>query len=268
MMNDELRSPLPSLGIPKEGVKPGKPRVALFVTCLTDQFFPRVGMAVTKIIEHFGCEVHFPGKQTCCGQPMYNNGYSREARDLARRWVEIFKPYQYIVSPSGSCCSMVREHYPELIKDDPAVSETAHKTFEFVEFLDKVLKVDVSALELKRERTIAYHYTCHLRGLGISPQAPRILRELGNVKLLPLERTDQCCGFGGTFAVKYPVVSGAIVEDKTDCIAKSGAEMVVCNDAGCTMNISGMCRRRGMDTRVVHLAELLAEALDLDLERW
>jgi L-lactate dehydrogenase complex protein LldE len=199
---------------------------------------------------------------------MFNNGFSAQTRGLARRWVEIFKPFQYVVSPSGSCCSMVREHYPQLLKDDPAAAEVAHKTYEFVEFLDKVLKVNVSTLKLPQERKIAYHYTCHLRGLGIPPQPPRILRELGNVDLKPLERADQCCGFGGTFAVKYPVISGAIVEDKTDCIAKSGADTVVCNDAGCTMNISGMCRRRGMETRVVHLAELLAEALSLDLDKW
>jgi L-lactate dehydrogenase complex protein LldE len=245
-----------------------KPQVALFVTCLTDQFYPRVAVAVTKILEHFGCEVVFPEAQTCCGQPMYNNGFSREASGLARRWVEIFKAYQYIVSPSGSCCSMVREHYAQLLKDDAGAGEVAHRTYEFVEFLEKVLKVYVSSLKLPEERKITYHYTCHLRGLGISPQAPRVLRELGNVDLKPLERADQCCGFGGTFAVKYPVVSGAIVEDKTDCIAKSGAGTVVCSEAGCAMNISGMCKRRGMETKVVHLAELLAEALGLDLEKW
>jgi L-lactate dehydrogenase complex protein LldE len=245
-----------------------KLQVALFVSCLTDQFYPRVAVAVTKILEHLGCEVHFPEAQTCCGQPMYNNGFSSQARGLARRWVEIFGGYPYIVSPSGSCCSMVREHYPQLLKDNPVAGEVAHRTYEFVEFLEKVLKVDVSKLKLPEERTVAYHYTCHLRGLGISPEPPRALKQLGNVKLMTLERADQCCGFGGTFAVKYPAVSGAIVEDKTDCIARSGAETVVCNDAGCTMNISGMCRRRGMETRVVHLAELLAEAMNLDLSKW
>jgi L-lactate dehydrogenase complex protein LldE len=242
------------------------PRVALFVTCLTDQFFPRVAVAVTKILEHFGCEVDFPQSQTCCGQPMYNNGFPDEARDLAKWWVEIFRPYPFIVSPSGSCCSMVREHYPHLLEGE--ASDVPGRTYEFVEFLDKVLKVDVSKFSLPRERKVAYHYTCHLRGLGITSQPPRILREMGNVDLMELERADQCCGFGGTFAAKYPVVSGAIVEDKTDCIARSGAETVICNDAGCTMNIAGMCRRRGMETRVVHLAELMAEAMGLNLDGW
>jgi len=240
--------------------------VALFVTCLTDQFFPRVAVAVTKILEHFGCEVHFPQRQTCCGQPMYNNGFPAEAADLAKRWLEVFQPYPYIVTPSGSCCSMVREHYPHLLEGQ--TSDVPQRTYEFVEFLEKVLKVDGSALSLPKARKVAYHYTCHLRGLGIGSQPPRILRQLGNVTLMELERADQCCGFGGTFAVKYPVVSGAIVEDKTDCIARCGADTLVCNDAGCTMNITGMCRRREMQTRVVHLAELLAEAMGLDLEQW
>ncbi|MGA3066208.1 MAG: (Fe-S)-binding protein [Tepidisphaeraceae bacterium] len=240
------------------------PRVALFITCLTDQFFPRVGVAVTKILEHFGCEVFFPREQTCCGQPMFNNGFPVEAGELARRWVEIFKPYEYVVTPSGSCCSMVREHYPQLLDG----SDVPGRTYEFVEFLEKVLKVDVSGISLPQSRKVAYHYTCHLRGLGIEPRPPRILREMGNVQMMELERADQCCGFGGTFAVKYPVVSGAIVEDKTDCIARSGAETLVCNDAGCTMNIAGMCRRRGMETRVVHLAELMAEGMGIDLDKW
>jgi L-lactate dehydrogenase complex protein LldE len=245
--------------------RPG-PRVALFVTCLTDQFFPRVAVAVTKILEHFGCEVDFPQRQTCCGQPMYNNGFPAEARELAKRWVEIFREYPYVVSPSGSCCAMVREHYPHLLNGEDA--GMAAKTFEFVEFLQKVLKVDVSKYALPAGRKVAYHYTCHLRGLGIGGQPPRILSQMANVQLMELERADQCCGFGGTFAVKYPVVSGAIVEDKTDCIARSGADTLICNDAGCAMNIAGMCRRRGMETRVVHLAELLAEAMGLDLDGW
>jgi L-lactate dehydrogenase complex protein LldE len=247
-------------------------QVALFVTCLTDQFYPRVGVAVTKILEHFGCDVVFPQEQTCCGQPIYNNGFHPEAKKLAIRQIEIFRPYEYIVSPSGSCCAMVRQHYPELFAGDPKweapAKEVCARTFEFVEFLDKVLKVDLTKLSLPKSRKVTYHYTCHLRGLGITDQAVRFARQIQGVDFTPLERTEQCCGFGGTFAVKYPEISGAIVEDKTDCIRKTGADTLICNDAGCTMNISGMCHRRGMNISTVHISELIAEALGLDLEKW
>jgi L-lactate dehydrogenase complex protein LldE len=249
-----------------------RPQVALFITCLTDQFFPRVGVAVTKILERLGCDVQFPSLQTCCGQPIYNNGFHPEARELAARFVDIFSRYDYVVTPSGSCCAMVREQYHHLLEDDASRADSLKKvcesTFEFVEFLDKVLKVDLSKLTLKEPRKVTYHYTCHLRGLGIKDQASRLISQIGNVQFVPLERTEQCCGFGGTFAVKYPVISGAIVEDKTDCIAKTAADTLICNDAGCTMNISGMCHRRGIQTRVTHIAELMAEAMGIDSERW
>jgi L-lactate dehydrogenase complex protein LldE len=248
------------------------PRVALFVTCLTDQFYPRVGVAVVKILEHLGCSVVCPAEQTCCGQPFFNNGFFPEAGELAKRMVEIFESYDYVVTPSGSCCLMVREHFRELLAEDPAwgpgMRRLAARTYEFVEFLDKVLKVDFSKLRLPRSRSITYHYTCHLRGIGVKDEGVRLLRQIGNVQFKPMEKTDQCCGFGGTFAVKYPAISGAIVEDKVACIAATGAQTLVCNDAGCTMNISGMCHRKGVPTEVKHLAEIIAEAMDLDVEKW
>jgi L-lactate dehydrogenase complex protein LldE len=246
--------------------------VALFITCLTDQFYPRVGIAVTRILEHFGCKVHFPQDQTCCGQPFFNNGFHEEAAGLARRMVEIFEPYPYVVTPSGSCCAMVREQFPELLGNDPAWSGGMRKlvgrTYEFVEFLDKILKVNLSDLSLPRPETMTWHYTCHLRGLGIKEEPLRMLRQIGNVDYRPMEKTDQCCGFGGTFAVKYPAISGAIVEDKARCIAATEAETVVCNDGGCTMNIAGMCRRQGVDVRVRHFAEVMAEAMGIDCSGW
>ena len=248
------------------------PHVALFITCLTDQFYPHVGVAVTKILEHYGCRVYFPGAQTCCGQPFYNNGFHDEARELAKRMVEIFEPYEYIVTPSGSCCAMVREHFPHLLHHDHAwehgMHRLVHRTYEFVEFLDKVLKVDLSALKLPNSESVTYHYTCHLRGIGVKDEGVKLLQQIGNVDFKPLEKTDQCCGFGGTFAVKYPAISGAIVEDKTNCIAATGARTTVCNDAGCSMNISGMCNRRGVETKVKHIAELMAEAMGMDLAAW
>lgn len=248
--------------------------VALFITCLTDQFYPQVGVAVTRILERFGCRVSFPQAQTCCGQPFFNNGFHGEARELAKRFVEVFEPYDYVVTPSGSCCAMVREQFHELFKDDhawePGVRRVAGRTYEFVEFLDRVLKADVSHLSVPGPgaQSTTYHYTCHLRGIGVKDQGVKLLQQMGNLDFRPMEKTDQCCGFGGTFAVKYPAISGAIVEDKVNCIVETKSQTVVCNDAGCTMNIAGMCHRRGVDVKVKHIAELMAEAMGIDLTGW
>jgi L-lactate dehydrogenase complex protein LldE len=183
-----------------------------------------------------------------------------------------FENCQYVVTPSGSCCAMVREHFEELLGHDHAwetgVHKLIHNTYEFVEFLDKVLKVDLSTLRLPDPETVTYHYTCHLRGIGVKDEGVKLLRQIGNVDFKPLEKTDQCCGFGGTFAVKYPAISGAIVDDKTKCIAATGAATTVVNDAGCSMNISGMCHRQGVQTRVRHIAELMADALGIDVSGW
>jgi L-lactate dehydrogenase complex protein LldE len=186
--------------------------------------------------------------------------------------VEIFEPYEYVVTPSGSCCAMVREHFPHLLGHDHAwehgMQGLVKRTYEFVEFLDKVLKVDFAQFKLPKPETMTYHYTCHLRGVGVRDEGVNMLKKIGNVEFVPMEKTDQCCGFGGTFAVKYPEISGAIVEDKVDCIAATKAQTTVCNDAGCTMNISGMCHRSGVDTRVRHIAELMAEAMGISVESW
>ena len=246
--------------------------VALFITCLTDQFYPHVGVAVTKVLEHFGCRVHFPEAQTCCGQPFFNNGFHNETRALAHRFIEIFEEYDYVVTPSGSCCAMVREQYEYLLKDDHAYEHGMHqvtsRTYEFVEVLDKVLKVDFSQFKLPQERSCTYHYTCHLRGIGVKDEGVKLLRQIGGVEFRPLEKTDQCCGFGGTFAVKYPAISGAIVADKAECIAATSADVVICNDAGCSMNIGGMLHRQGQSREVRHIAELMAEAMNLNLNDW
>src|SRR6201999_581701 len=163
---------------------------------------------------------------------------------------------------SGSCCAMVREQFHELFKDDPAWNFRATKvlgrTYEFVEFLHKVLKVDLSKYSLPREEPVTYHYTCHLRGIGVKDEGVRLLRQIGNVDFVPMQKTDQCCGFGGTFAVKSPAISGAIVEDKVQCIAATKAPTLVCNDAGCSMNIAGMCHRKGVETKTMHISELIA----------
>ena len=246
--------------------------VALFITCLTDQFYPQVGIAVTKVLEHFGCRVTFPKTQTCCGQPFFNNGYVDEARELARKFVRDFERAPLIVTPSASCCAMVRQHFAELLEDEPAYEKSlwtiVDRTYEFGEFCEKVLKLDFSTLKLPSLRSVTYHYTCHSRGLGISEQPINQLRQIGNLEYRPMEKTDQCCGFGGTFATKYPAISGAIVEDKVQCIQASGAQTTLCNDAGCTMNISGMCHRKALPMRFQHLAEIMAEALGIDTNQW
>lgn len=246
-------------------------QVALFITCLTDQFYPRVGVAVTRVLERLGCSVAFPQGQTCCGQPFFNNGFHAEARELAKRWIEVFEVYDYIVSPSGSCTAMVREQFHELFAGDVAWeadwARVSGKTYEFVEFLTRVLGVNLEGLRLPTPTTVTYHYTCHLRGLGLRDEAVRLLQQLENVTLRPLEKTEQCCGFGGTFAVKYPAISRAMVEDKVACIAATGADVTVCNDAGCTMNIAGMCHKAGVRTAVRHVAELIADAMGIDCDR-
>ena len=248
-----------------------QPNVALFITCLTDQFYPQVGIAVTRILERLGCRVGFPPAQTCCGQPFFNNGFHQEAAELARRMIGIFDGFDYVVTPSGSCCAMVREQFHELLHNDPTFAKPmlslVGRTYEFVEFLDKVLKADLSKLSLPAPEPTTYHYTCHLRGIGVKDEGVR-LRQIGNVDFRPMERTDQCCGFGGTFAVKYPAISGAIVDDKVKCIAKTEARTLICNDAGCTMNISGMCHRQGVNVRTKHIAEVMAEAMGIDASHW
>jgi L-lactate dehydrogenase complex protein LldE len=233
--------------------------VALFITCLTDQFYPRVGVAVVKVLEKLGWRVEYPGSQSCCGQPFYNNGFRDDARDLASRFVEIFEPFEYIVTPSASCCSMVRQHFSHLLGERAATIRS--RTYEFVEFLQNVVKFDPSQLSLPREARCTYHYVCHQRLLGRTSEAEVFLRKLGNVRFSPLEKADQCCGFGGTFAAKFPQISRVMRDDKIACISRTDADVLVCNDAGCAMNIAAP-----MQMQTKHIAELLAEAMGLSLD--
>lgn len=241
--------------------------VSLFVTCLTDLFAPQVGMATVRVLEHFGCTVDFPQDQTCCGQPQFNNGYHKDARMLACRLIGVFQDSTCVVTPSASCAAMIREHYPALFKDEPEWEKKAHaladKTYELTEFLTKILKADMTKLTLPRPTSIAAHYTCHNRGLGQSPEAcTRPLAQLGNATLVPLEKAEQCCGFGGTFSIKFPEVSGALAQDKMDCVDRASADVLLVNDAGCAMNIAGACHRQGQSVHIRHIAELLAAAID------
>jgi L-lactate dehydrogenase complex protein LldE len=245
-------------------------RASLFITCLGDSYFPRAGIAAVKVLERLGCEVDFPAAQTCCGQPMFNNGFEDEAQVLAARMTRVFADSEFVVTPSGSCAAMIRDHYPALFEAGSAEQTRARalaaKTFEFAEFLIKVLKVDLGALGVRWEGRATYHYACHLRGLGMRDEAAGLLRQVEGLEYVPLEKAEQCCGFGGTFAAKYPQISGSMVRDKTKCIRSTGAPMVVSSEPGCTMNMAGACRREGCGVSFTSLAELIAEGMGL-LER-
>jgi L-lactate dehydrogenase complex protein LldE len=244
-------------------------RVALFVTCLTDTFYPRTGIAVVKVLEKLGCTVEFPEAQTCCGQPMWNNGFHDETRKLARRMIEVFEDAEFVVTPSGSCAAMVRENFVEAFENSgehawhERAKNLASKTYEFIEFLVKVLNVDLREYAASWPGTVTYHYSCHLRGIGVTDEAVRVMKQVDGLEYRPLPKMDQCCGFGGTFAMKYPAISGTMVRDKVECIRSTGAPVCVSNDAGCTMNIAGACRREDRDVRFKSLAEILAEGMNL-----
>jgi L-lactate dehydrogenase complex protein LldE len=233
--------------------------VSLLVTCLGDVFFPEVGVATVRLLRRLGVTVDFPEAQTCCGQPHFNSGYHGMARDLARRLIAVFDNGRRVVVPSGSCAAMVKLEYPELFHDDPHWGPRAHdlasRTHELSGFLVHVLRVeDVGA---RFDGRATYHMACHLRGLGLLTEPERLLRCVRGLEFVPLERSDECCGFGGSFAVRYPEISGAMVRDKATFIEKAGVDAVVATDAGCLMNIAGCLRRCGSTVRALHLAEVL-----------
>ncbi len=233
--------------------------VSLMVTCLGDALFPDVGVATVRLLRRLGVAVDFPAAQTCCGQPHFNSGFRDDARDLARHTIAAFDNGQLVVTPSGSCAAMVKLEYPELFHGDSAwharAADLAGRIHELSDFLVNVLKVeDVGA---RFEGKVTYHMACHLRGLGLVTEPERLLRRVRGLEYVPLERADECCGFGGSFAVRFPGISGAMVNDKVGFIEKSGASAVVATDAGCLMNIAGCLRRRGSAVRALHLAQVL-----------
>jgi L-lactate dehydrogenase complex protein LldE len=229
------------------------------ITCLGDALFPDVGVATVRLLRRLGVEVGFPPSQTCCGQPHFNSGYHDDARALARHTIQAFANGQMVVTPSGSCAAMVKLEYPELFHQDLVwhgrAEELAQRTHELSDFLVNVLAVeDVGA---RFEGKVTYHMACHLRGLGLLTEPERLLGKVRDLEYIPLERADECCGFGGSFAVRYPGISGAMVQDKAALIEKTGADTVVTTDAGCLLNIGGCLRRRGAKVRTMHLAEVL-----------
>jgi L-lactate dehydrogenase complex protein LldE len=236
-------------------------RVTLFVQCLVDSLYPEVGEAMLTLFGRLGIDVDCPMDQTCCGQPAFNAGYRRAARTAAKRFIRIFDDAEVIVCPSGSCVSMVKHYYPELFADDVRWYDRARavgqRCFELSQFLVDVLRVeDVGAAY---RGTVTYHDACHLlRALGVAEQPRRLIRQIRGAELVEMHDADKCCGFGGTFSVKYPHISTAMVDDKVANILASGADTVAGCDISCLMNIQGRLRRLGLPVKTRHLAQLLA----------
>jgi len=227
---------------------------------LVDLFRPSVGFAAAKLIEDTGCSVHVP-LQSCCGQPAFNSGDRNTARAIAEQVIERFSPFDYVVAPSGSCAGMLKAHYTELFAGDPnwfPRAETfAAKTFELVSFLVDVMKVERAASHFGG--TVTYHDACSgLRELGVHAQPRRLLGTIPGVRLVEMRDPDVCCGFGGTFCVKYADISNAIVEKKAANIAATGADTLLAGDLGCLMNMAGKLQREGKEIEVRHVAEVLA----------
>lgn len=237
-------------------------RVSLFITCLADQLYPQVGESVARLLHRYGCEVDFPEGQTCCGQPAFNSGYQEEAKEVAKSMIRAFEQSDYVVSPSGSCTGMVHHYYPYLFEGEPEWQDKARqlveKTYEFSQFLVHVL--GIREVEAEFPAKVTYHPSCHaMRLLGVKEEPMELLCKVKGVEVADLPHKEDCCGFGGTFAVKMGDMSEAMVCEKVDNIVRSGAEVLVGTDMGCLMNISGRLQKEGRSIRIMHLAELLEE---------
>ncbi|RMG93039.1 MAG: (Fe-S)-binding protein [Candidatus Dadabacteria bacterium] len=236
--------------------------VSMMITCLCDALFPDVGTSAVRVLENLGVRVRFPAEQTCCGQPAFNSGYWDDARKAARAMIRAFRDAPYVVSVSGSCAGMIRHHYPMLF-DAPelraAATDLASRTYEFTEFLVKVLRVE--SLPARMYAKAAFHNSCHTRRwLGVDEEPLRVLSMVEGLEVVPIPDAETCCGFGGTFSVKMPELSGAMVDRKAEAVLATEAELLVSCDASCLMNIAGRLARRGAAIRCVHVAELLAQA--------
>lgn len=251
-------------------------RIGLFIPCYLDQLYPRVGIATLALLEHFAPQatIEFPREQTCCGQPMANAGCADEAQPVAERFVEIFRPYDYIVGPSGSCVAMVRRHYHDLVRDEAALHDVEQKILELCEFLVDVLKVGPVAGRFPHR--VGVHQSCHgLRELELGSSSERNVPEFNKLKSLltgldgitfaQLQRADECCGFGGTFAVQEEAVSCMMGQDRIADHERGGAEVITAGDMSCLMHLDGLLRRQQSSLRVLHVAELLAEAISLPM---
>ncbi len=238
-----------------------KIKVSLFITCLVDALFPQVGVSMVKVLKSLGVEVDFPEKQTCCGQPAFNTGFRQDAKLLAKRFLSIFERDGFIVSPSGSCTSMVRVFYKELFHDDQKtlniVELISTRTYEFSEFLVNVLKVDDVGATYKGR--VTYHDSCHaLRELRIQDEPRKLIKSVKGIDFIEMKSPETCCGFGGTFSIKFPDVSVSILDEKIESIIESGADTVLSADMGCLMHIGGALDRRNIPVKTMHIAELLS----------
>jgi L-lactate dehydrogenase complex protein LldE len=235
--------------------------VSLFVTCIVDQVFPQVGIAMTEVLERIGYQVDFPAAQTCCGQPAFNSGYAAEARQVARHFLQTFRDSEYVVVPSGSCTSMITHHYEDIFQDDAAMLAETHclapRVWEFSKFLLEVAQVD--DVGARFNGVVTYHDSCHaLRELRVKDGPRRLLAKVQGLTLREMEAAEECCGFGGTFSVKFPEVSGGMARTKIDSIVKADAATVVSIDSSCLMQLQGVIQRAGLPIRTMHLAEILA----------
>lgn len=242
-----------------------QPKVGLFVTCLVDLFRPNVGFSAVDLLERAGCEVSVPPAQTCCGQPAYNSGDRADTREIAEQVISAFERFDFVVAPSGSCAAMLKKHYPPLFAGDDKWEERAKafsdKVFELVSFLTDV--VFLKDLAGRYEGSVTYHDSCSgLRELGIARQPRKLLNMVEGTELKEMKDADVCCGFGGTFCVKYADISNAIVTQKISDIEDTGADLLLAGDLGCLMNMAGKLQREGKTTEVRHIAEVLAGRLD------
>ena len=243
----------------------GTLRVGLFVTCLVDLFRPSVGFATVKLLENGGCIVEAPRAQTCCGQPAHNSGDNRNTKAIARQVIKTFERFDAVVAPSGSCAGMIKHHYPVLFTDDaawrPRAEALATKTFELVSFLTDELGVKAVAAEF--DGSVTYHDSCAgLRELGVHEQPRRLLASVQGLQLKELPGANVCCGFGGTFCIKYPEISTRMVSDKVADIADTGAATLLAGDLGCLLNMAGRLTREGWGVETRHVAEVLAGMAD------
>lgn len=242
-----------------------KPRVGLFVTCLVDLFRPNVGFSAIRLLEQAGCEVEVPGAQTCCGQPAFNSGDYDTTRRIARQVIEAFEGYDYVVGPSGSCMATIRAHYHELFEDEPQWLERARRfeerVHELLSFLTDVMGME--EVEAVYEGEVTYHDSCSgLREMGVKAQPRKLLSTVRGFQLREMADSEVCCGFGGTFCVKYPEISTRMVSDKVAGIEATGAGTLAGGDLGCLMNMSGRLARLGKPVKVYHAAEILAGMAD------
>ncbi len=241
------------------------PRVGLFATCLMNLFRPNVGFAAVKLLEDAGCSVEVPLAQTCCGQPGYNAGDFDAARALAKQVIAAFEGFDYVVGPSGSCMATIRHDYPKLFADDadwrPRAEALAAKSFELLSFLADVRGVRTVAADYAG--TVTYHDSCSgLRELGVKAQPRLLLGSVGGLKLAEMSDTEVCCGFGGSFCVSYPEISGRMADDKLACVAATGADTLLGGDLGCLLHLAGRLKRCGSPVKVFHTAEVLAGMAD------